>query len=71
MAYIIPIQTALTIRYPARAAGPKRSEESQISHPRPGGFFLVGTDRASLFAEAIEDTNNLFVPVISIYEVIK
>lgn len=33
--------------------------------------YLVGTDRASLFAEAIEDTNNLIVPVISIYEVFK
>lgn len=33
--------------------------------------YLVGTDRASLFAEAVEDTNNLIVPVISIYEVFK
>lgn len=33
--------------------------------------YFVGTDRASLFAEAIEDTNDLIVPVISIYEVFK
>ncbi len=33
--------------------------------------YLVGTDRASLFAEAIEDTDNLIVPVISIYQVFK
>lgn len=33
--------------------------------------YLVGTDRASLFAEAIEDTDRLIVPVISIYEVYK
>jgi len=33
--------------------------------------YLADTDRASLFADAIEDTANLFVPVISIYEVFK
>ena len=33
--------------------------------------YLAGTDRAALFAEAIEDTDRLIVPVISIYEVYK
>jgi predicted nucleic acid-binding protein len=33
--------------------------------------YFTGSDRASLFAPAIEDTENLFVPVISIYEVFK
>ena len=33
--------------------------------------YLADTDRAPLFADAIEDTDNLFVPVISIYEVFK
>lgn len=31
--------------------------------------YFTGSDRASLFASAIEDAENLFVPVISIYEV--
>ncbi len=33
--------------------------------------YFTDTDRASLFADAIEDTENLVVPVISIYEVFK
>ena len=33
--------------------------------------YLAGTDRAELFAEAIEDTDRLIVPAISIYEVYK
>lgn len=33
--------------------------------------YFADTDRAPLFAPAIEDTDNLFVPVISIYEVFK
>ncbi len=33
--------------------------------------YLANSDRASLFASAIEDTGNLVVPVISIYEVFK
>ena len=33
--------------------------------------YFTDSDRASLFATAIEDTENLFVPVISIYEVFK
>ncbi len=33
--------------------------------------YLSDSDRASLFASAIEDTENLRVPVISIYEVFK
>lgn len=33
--------------------------------------YLTDSDRASLFAAAIEDAGNLFVPVISIYEVFK
>ncbi len=33
--------------------------------------YLVDSDRAKLFAPAIEDTDNLLVPVISIYEVFK
>ncbi len=33
--------------------------------------YFADSDRASLFATAIEDTENLFVPVISIYEVFK
>jgi toxin FitB len=33
--------------------------------------YLADTDRAPLFASAIEDAENLFVPVISIYEVFK
>lgn len=33
--------------------------------------YFADTDRASLFAPAIEDTDNLLVPVISIYEVFK
>ena len=33
--------------------------------------YFADTDRASLFAEAIEDTENLLVPLISIYEVFK
>ena len=33
--------------------------------------YFADSDRASLFAAAIEDTANLFVPVISIYEVFK
>lgn len=33
--------------------------------------YLAATDRADLFAEAIGDTENLIVPVVSIYEVFK
>ena len=33
--------------------------------------YFVGTDRAVLFAPAVEDPVNLIVPVISIYEVFK
>ena len=33
--------------------------------------YFTDSDRASLFAPAIEDTGTLFVPVISIYEVFK
>ena len=33
--------------------------------------YLAGTDRAELFAEVIEDSGNLIVPAISIYEVYK
>lgn len=33
--------------------------------------YFTDSDRASLFAPAIEDTENLRVPVISIYEVFK
>jgi predicted nucleic acid-binding protein len=33
--------------------------------------YFTDSDRASLFASAIEDTENLLVPVISIYEVFK
>jgi predicted nucleic acid-binding protein len=33
--------------------------------------YFADSDRASLFASAIEDTKNLVVPVISIYEVFK
>ena len=33
--------------------------------------YFADSNRASLFAKAIEDTGNLIVPVISIYEVFK
>lgn len=33
--------------------------------------YLAGTPRARLYAGAIEDTGNLIVPVLSIYEVFK
>lgn len=33
--------------------------------------YFAGSDRASLFATAIEDTENLIVPVISVYEIFK
>lgn len=33
--------------------------------------YFVDSDRAPLFASALEDTGNLLVPVISIYEVFK
>jgi len=33
--------------------------------------YLAATKRASHFAKAIEDTENLYVPVVSIYEVFK
>ncbi len=33
--------------------------------------YFADSDRASLFAPAIEDAENLFVPVLSIYEVFK
>ena len=33
--------------------------------------YLAPTKRASHFAKAIEDTENLYVPVVSIYEVFK
>ena len=33
--------------------------------------YFVDSDQASLFAPAIEDSENLFVPVITIYEVFK
>ena len=33
--------------------------------------YLTGSDRADLFAPAIEDADRLYVPVISIYEVFK
>ncbi len=33
--------------------------------------YLTGSSRSSLFSEAIEDTENLIVPVISVYEVVK
>jgi len=39
----------------------------------PSGWleYLAATDRADLFAEAIGNTENLIVPVVSIYEVFK
>ena len=33
--------------------------------------YFVGSDRAGLFAPAIENTERLIVPIISIYEVFK
>ena len=33
--------------------------------------YLSGSERAELYAEAIEDSENLLVPVISVYEVFK
>jgi len=33
--------------------------------------YVGGTERSSLFAEAIEDVDNLYVPVICLYEVYK
>ena len=33
--------------------------------------YFTGSARADFFSPAIEDTDNLFVPVISIYEVFK
>jgi len=33
--------------------------------------YFVDSDRAELFAPAIENTNNLIVPVICLYEVFK
>lgn len=33
--------------------------------------YLAGSSRSSLFSDAIEDTENLIVPVISVYEVVK
>jgi predicted nucleic acid-binding protein len=33
--------------------------------------YLSGSDRADLYSEAIEDVDNLIVPVVSIYEVFK
>ena len=33
--------------------------------------YLIGSERSELFAAAIEDADNLIVPVISIYEVFK
>ena len=33
--------------------------------------YLIGSDRARLFSAAISDTENLIVPVISVYEVTK
>lgn len=33
--------------------------------------YFIDTERASLFAPAIEDTENLIVPVITLYEVFK
>jgi predicted nucleic acid-binding protein len=33
--------------------------------------YLIGTERSTFYAEAIADTENLIVPVISIYEVVK
>ncbi|MGB7203580.1 MAG: type II toxin-antitoxin system VapC family toxin [Pyrinomonadaceae bacterium] len=33
--------------------------------------YLADSDRADLFSDAIEDSDNLIVPIISIYEVFK
>jgi len=33
--------------------------------------YLTGSSRSRLFSSAIEDTQNLIVPVISVYEVVK
>jgi toxin FitB len=33
--------------------------------------YLAGTNRARLFADAIADVENLIVPVITVYEVVK
>ena len=33
--------------------------------------YLSGSDRADLYAEAIENVENLIVPIISVYEVFK
>jgi len=33
--------------------------------------YLIGTERSGLFSDAIQDSQNLVVPVISIYEVAK
>jgi len=33
--------------------------------------YVGGTERSSLFSEAIEDVDNLYVPVICLYEVYK
>lgn len=33
--------------------------------------YLIGTERSGLYSDAIQDLENLVVPVISIYEVVK
>ena len=33
--------------------------------------FLMDTPRAALFADVLEDTDTLLVPVVTVYEVIK
>ena len=33
--------------------------------------YLIGSERSDLFSDAIQDLENLVVPVISIYEVVK
>lgn len=45
--------------------------EAQIVDSSGWLEYLTDSDRAALFAPAIEDTKHLFVPVICIYEVFK
>lgn len=33
--------------------------------------YLIGTERSDLYSDAIKDSRNLIVPVVSIYEVVK
>lgn len=58
---------------PARPARRKATPAATLNVVDSSGWleYFAGTDRADLFAPAIEDTAHLVVPVVTLYEVFK